>query len=61
MKKYDELYSNINNLLSFLRDSNVVDKVNDFYLFKYGNDAPGKLIQMEMDKLQEKLDNAKTN
>ena len=61
MKKYDELWNNINNLLSTLRSSNVVDRVNDYYVNLYNNDAPGKLIQMEMDKLQEKLDKAENS
>lgn len=59
MKKHDKLWSNINNLLSYLRSSKVVDKVNDYYLREHGNPAPSKLIQMEMDKLQEKLNDAK--
>ena len=57
MKKYGKLYSNINNLLSYLRASNVVKLVNDYYM-KFGNDAPAKTIQREMDELQKKLDNA---
>ena len=57
MKKYDKLYSNINNLLSHLRSSNVIERVNEYYL-KFNNDAPGKIIQREMEELQDKLDNA---
>lgn len=60
MKKHDELWHNINNLLSFLRGrtgNEVVDLVNEFYL-PYNNDAPGKLIEWEMAKLQDKLDKA---
>lgn len=58
MKKYDPLWSNINNLLSYLRTSNAVDRVNDYYLGQFDNPAPGKIIQIEMDKLQEKLNKA---
>lgn len=58
MKKYDELWHNINNLLSFLRNFDIVKKVDDYYL-QYGNNAPASLIEIEINKLQEKLDNAK--
>ena len=58
MKKYDGLWSNINNLLSYLESSEVVKRVNNYYVGLYGNEAPGKLIQMEIDKLRKKLDNA---
>ena len=58
MKKYDELWSNINCLLSSLYSNDVVDKVNQYYLVKFGNSAPGKNLQEIMDKLQEKLDKA---
>ena len=57
MKKYDELYSNINNLLSSLRASDVVKHVNRFYVM-YGNSAPGESIETQMRELQAKLDNA---
>jgi hypothetical protein len=61
MKKYDDLWKNINNLLSHLRSSKVREMVDIYYLDGYGNDAPGKLLQMEIDRLQEKLDNAEEN
>ncbi len=58
MKKYGKLWNKINNLLSNLIASEVVQKVDHYYL-QFGNDAPGKLLQRNMDELQKELDNAK--
>lgn len=59
MKKYDELWHSINNLLSYLRSFDVVGKTNDYYLKKYNNNAPGEVIKKQIDELQKQLDNAK--
>lgn len=45
---------NLNNLLSFLRSSNVVELVRKDYE-KYNNDAPAKLIELEIEELQKFL------
>ncbi len=50
-----ELYRHINNLLSFMRSTDVVGLVNKYYK-DYGNDAPGFIIQDEMNELQKRLD-----
>ena len=58
MKKYDDLYHEINNLLSLLRRNKERERVDSYYLDKFGNDAPGYLLQNAMDKLQKRLDTA---
>lgn len=60
MRKYDELWNDINTLLFFLRGSSmsVVELVDRYFLDKFGNDAPGILLQEQIDKLQKRLDDA---
>ncbi len=55
MRKYDELYDDINTLLSNLRSYKVIKLVNDFYL-PFGNEAPGEGLQRSIDKLYDHLD-----
>lgn len=63
MKKYDELWNNINNLLALLESGShppgsAVNLTKEYYFGKFGNSAPHQLLQMEIDKLQKKLDEA---
>jgi hypothetical protein len=53
MKKYDELWHDINTLLSF-QTKNLVEN----YYKPFGNDAPAELLQSQMDKLQKTLNEA---
>lgn len=57
MNKYDPLWLDLNNLLSYLRSSNVVSLVNDYY-FQYGNHAPGYLLKSQIDIVQKHLDDS---
>lgn len=57
----DELRRDINNLLAHLRDFNVVELINRYYLHGFDNSAPGKLVEEGIDKLQKHLDNARRN
>ncbi len=56
MKKYDPLWQSINKLLTMLERD--VDRIDEYYLGKFGNDAPGLLLRSEMKKLQKFLDEA---
>lgn len=57
MKYQDKTWQELNTLLSFLRQSNVVTLVDNYYR-QYGNDAPGRLLDSQIHKLQVQLDNA---
>jgi hypothetical protein len=57
MKKYDDLWQNINNLLSFLNQTDVVGLVRNHYA-QFDNTAPPEILQMEIDELQKRLDEA---
>jgi hypothetical protein len=59
MRKYDELWSELNVLLSLLRDGgcDVVQLV-DEYFAKHDNPAPALLLRRQIDKLQKRLDEA---
>jgi hypothetical protein len=57
MKQYDEEWQAVNTLLSFLRSSNVVELVHDFYA-QYNNPAPAKLLEEQIELVQKHLDNA---
>jgi hypothetical protein len=61
MQKYDELWNEINTLLFFLRGSSIsaVELFNRYFLDKFGNNAPGILLQEQIDKLQKRLNEAK--
>lgn len=60
MKKYDALWVDINNMLSYLRSKtpSVPWLIDEFYLKKYGNSAPGELMRSQIEKLQKHLDKA---
>lgn len=51
-----ELYNDLNTLLSFLRSANVVELVRAHYSI-YNNDAPPILLEDQIKKLQKHLDN----
>jgi hypothetical protein len=57
MKRSDDLYRKLNNLLSMLRQSFAVERVNEYYM-KFDNPAPAELLQEYIAQLQEELDNA---
>lgn len=63
MKKYGKLWNELNTLLSYLEgcnpDCSVVKLVNDHFA-KYNNDAPGYLLQKQIELLQKRLDEAET-
>lgn len=60
MKKYDDLWNELNTLLTYLdRGSVKVTRlVNDFYFGNYGNSAPASLLQEQIDIIQKRLDEA---
>ncbi len=60
LQKYDELYNEVNTLLRFLDGGpkTVADCVDDFYLYKFGNSAPGELLRKQIKIVQKHLDNA---
>lgn len=51
-----ELYNDLNTLLSFLRSANVVELVRAHYS-TFNNDAPPILLVDQIEKLQKHLDN----
>ena len=60
MKKYDPLWSDINNLLSHLEAFNTVGFVEEYYA-KFDNLAPKWLLEKSIQKLQKHLDQAEEN
>lgn len=58
MKKYDELYSDLNMLLSMLTGGmKLVDSlIDDFYLVKFKNPAPGILLRQQIEKMYKHLE-----
>jgi hypothetical protein len=63
MRKYDDLWNDINTLLFYLRSGSfdVVKLVNEHFFVKYGNEAPGLLLAQQIEKLQKRLDEAPAN
>jgi hypothetical protein len=63
MRKYDDLWDELNTLLYYLRSDNfsVVHLVNEHFLVKHGNAAPGILLQQQIQKLQKRLDESPTD
>jgi hypothetical protein len=57
LQRADDLYRKINNLLSMLRSSYAVERVDEYYM-KFNNQAPAQLLQEYIDELQDELDNA---
>ena len=57
MKKDDPLWSDVNNLLSFLRSAGCLSIV-DQHFAKLNNDAPGLILKRYISKLQKHLDEA---
>lgn len=57
MKKYDPLWHDINTLLSQLQSLNVIELV-WYHYTKYNNNAPSKLLQLQIEKVQKQLDDA---
>lgn len=58
MEKYGELWNDINTMLSYLRSEpfTVPWLMDEFFLKQYGNSAPGELMRMQIEKLQQHLD-----
>ena len=57
MYMYDELWHDLNNLLSCLRASGVQKLVDEKYA-KFNNDAPGWVLNERINRVQAWLDNA---
>ena len=57
MVQYDNLWDDINSLLSLLRSTDTVKLVDEYYQ-QYGNDAPAKLLELHIEDLQKRLDSA---
>lgn len=57
MTKYDELWNDINMLLSHVKSLNVIRAMKEYWA-KYNNTAPVLLLNDIIDKLQKRLDNA---
>lgn len=58
MEKYDELWNDINTMLAYLRYKpfSVPWLMDEFFLKQHGNSAPGELMRMQIEKLQQHLD-----
>ena len=55
MQKYDDLWQDINMLLSQVRKCQTL--VDDYYK-QFGNDAPGILLTKQINKLKRRIDEA---
>lgn len=57
----NDLYDELNVLLRMLDDGprDVPQLMDDFYLHRFGNSAPGKLMRQQIAKLQSYLDDRK--
>jgi hypothetical protein len=70
MEKYDELWNDLNTLMSYLKGNpafrtandsygyEVVQLINNRYKTMYNNTAPGILLKDALDKIQKHLDSA---
>lgn len=59
MYKYDRLWCDINNLLTFLQSFDAVGLVREYYS-RYGNDAPPAILDNYIKMLQEHLNKAQS-
>lgn len=55
MKKYDELWVEINNLLAVMEDLGVLRLVKEHYA-KFNNNSPPEVLKRRMDALQRRLE-----
>ena len=58
MHLYDEVWQDVNTLLSYIRASDVQELIDAKYA-KYNNNAPGNLFKVQVARLQKHLDDAK--
>lgn len=60
MKKYDDMWNDINTLLRFLDGGpkSAADCLDDYFLKKFGNSAPGELLRSQIEIVQKHLENA---
>lgn len=57
MKRSDNLYRKLNNLLAMLHQLRVVECVDKYYQ-QFNNPAPAELLKGYINELQQELDNA---
>lgn len=58
MKKYDDVWNSLNNLLTMLRSFDVPKLVDQYYLEIYKNSAPGECLREQIKDLEKLMDEA---
>lgn len=60
LKKHNRVWNDINTLLRFLDGGpkSAADCLDDYFLKKFGNSAPGKLLREQIEIVQKHLENA---
>jgi hypothetical protein len=60
MKKYDSTWNDVNTLVTYLVSRNSRVAFDEYFLRKFGNSAPGELLQNAIARVQKRLDEAET-